>query len=104
VSSAKRAGCTPVAWGVSFIYILNSVGDRTEPCGTSAFIILDVDISPSTETENVLSERKELMSMIKPAEKLILNNYILSHCAMLYQMFVVILGNVLLRYHEHEIN
>jgi hypothetical protein len=37
--------------GVSFVYILNIVGDRAEPCGTPACIILGVDISLSTETE-----------------------------------------------------
>jgi hypothetical protein len=74
VSSEKRARCTPIVWGVSFIYILNSVGDRTEPCGTPALIILGVDISPSTKTENFLLERKEIMSLIKLDEKSIFDN------------------------------
>jgi hypothetical protein len=44
-----------------------------EPCGTLDRVTLGVDISPSTETENVLLERKKLMSLIK-AEKFILDN------------------------------
>jgi hypothetical protein len=67
MSSAKRARCTPIAWGISFIYILNSVGDRTEPYGTPAFVILIVDMSPSTETENFLFERKELTKVLAVA-------------------------------------
>jgi hypothetical protein len=58
VSSAKRARLTPVVWGVSFMYKLQSVGGWTEPCGTPAFIFLGVDISPSTETLNFLFEKK----------------------------------------------
>jgi hypothetical protein len=51
------------------VSILNSRGDRTEPC-----IILGVDISPSTKTENFLLEKKELTSFVKLAEKSILDN------------------------------
>jgi hypothetical protein len=69
VSSAKRARWTPVVWRASFIYILNSAGDRKEPCCTPACIILGVDISLSTETENFPLERKEPISLIKVAEK-----------------------------------
>jgi adenine-specific DNA methylase len=54
--------------GIIYIYILYRVGDRTEPCGTPAYISLGVDISPSTETLNFLFERKELLSLIIPAE------------------------------------
>jgi hypothetical protein len=50
------------------MYKLNSVGDRTEPCGTPAYISLGVDISPSTETLNFLCERKEPKSLIKLVE------------------------------------
>jgi len=59
VSSAKRASWTPGVWGVSFIYKLYSVGARTEPCGTPAFISLGVDSSPSTETLNFWWDRNE---------------------------------------------
>jgi hypothetical protein len=45
------------------MYKLYSVGDRTEPCGTRAFISLGVDISPSTETLNFLCERNELVQL-----------------------------------------
>jgi hypothetical protein len=41
---------------------------RTGPCGTSAFISLGVDISPSTETLNFLCERNELISLIRLVE------------------------------------
>jgi hypothetical protein len=41
------------------------VGDRTEPCGTPACMYLGVDISPSTETLNFRSERKELISFVE---------------------------------------
>jgi hypothetical protein len=46
------------------MYKLYRVGDRTEPCGTPAYIYiyLGVDISPSTETVNFHCERKELIT------------------------------------------
>jgi hypothetical protein len=53
--------------GGNHLYIYR-VGDRTEPCGTPAFTSLGVDISSSTETLNFLFERKELISLIIPAE------------------------------------
>jgi hypothetical protein len=60
--------------GASIIYMLYKVGDRTEPWGTSARISLGIDISPSTETLNLLRERKELMSWIKLVENSNLDN------------------------------
>jgi hypothetical protein len=51
------------------MYKLFNVGARTEPCGTPAFISLDVDISPSTQTLNFLFERNELISFIILADK-----------------------------------
>jgi hypothetical protein len=54
--------------GASFKNILKRVGDRNEPCGTSACITLGVDISPSTETLNFLRQRKEPISLIKLVE------------------------------------
>jgi hypothetical protein len=39
---------------VSFIYRLYNVGEKTEFCGTLAYISLGVDISLSTETSNFL--------------------------------------------------
>jgi hypothetical protein len=54
VLSAKRPRQTPGVWCVLFVYILCNVGDRAEPCGTPACISLGVDISPSTETTEVL--------------------------------------------------
>jgi hypothetical protein len=56
------------------MYILKSVGDRTEPCGTPACITLGVDISPSTETLNFICERKEPISLIKLVENSNLDN------------------------------
>jgi hypothetical protein len=50
------------------MYVLKRVGERTEPCGTPACIILGVDISPSTETLKFHCERKELISLIKLIE------------------------------------
>jgi hypothetical protein len=47
------------------MYKLYSVADRTEPCGTPAFISLRVDISPFTETLNFLCERNEVISLIR---------------------------------------
>jgi hypothetical protein len=72
VSSVKRARCTPHVWGASFI--LKSVGDKTEPCGTPDRITLGVDISPSTETLNFLCERKEPKSLIELVENSNLDN------------------------------
>jgi hypothetical protein len=40
------------------MYKLYSVGDRTEPCGTPAYMYLGVEISPSNETLNFRCERK----------------------------------------------
>jgi hypothetical protein len=54
VSSAKRPREAPGVWGVSLIYRQYNVGDRTEPCGTPAYIFLGVDSSPSTEILNFL--------------------------------------------------
>jgi hypothetical protein len=54
VSSAKIPRYTPDVWGVSFMYRLYNVGDRTEPCGTPACISLGVYSSPSTETLNFI--------------------------------------------------
>jgi hypothetical protein len=59
---------------VSFIYRLNRVGDKTEPCGNPACISLVVDISPSTGTLNSRFGRKELMSLIKLVENSNLDN------------------------------
>jgi hypothetical protein len=57
------------------------VGDRTEPCGTPAFISLGVDISPSAETQNFRCERNELISLIKLIENSNLDNlYIKPGC------------------------
>jgi hypothetical protein len=67
VSSAKWARLTPCVWA-SYIYMLKSVGERTETCGTPACITLGVGISPSTETLNFLWERKEPMSLIRLVE------------------------------------
>jgi hypothetical protein len=50
------------------MYKLYRVGDRTEPCGTPAYIDLGVDISPSTETLNFLCERNYSISLIKLVE------------------------------------
>jgi hypothetical protein len=58
-----------VVWGVSLINRLYGVEDRTEPCGTPAFIHLGVDISPSTETLNFHCNRNELMSLVIRVEK-----------------------------------
>jgi hypothetical protein len=49
----------------SFIYILCSVGNRTEQhCGNSAFICHGIDISPLVETLNFLWGRKEVVSIV----------------------------------------
>jgi hypothetical protein len=50
------------------------VGNRTEPCGTPAFISLGVDILPSTDTLNFLCERNELISLIRLVENSIVDN------------------------------
>jgi hypothetical protein len=57
-------------WRIIYIHIKQCRG-QDGTCGTPALIILGVDISPSTETEYFLFERKELMSLIKLAEKFI---------------------------------
>jgi hypothetical protein len=56
------------------VYKLYSVGDKTESCGTPAFISLSIDILPSTKTLNFLSERDELIRLIRLDENSILNN------------------------------
>jgi hypothetical protein len=53
---------------IIYIYMLYSVGDMTEPCGTPACISLGVGISPSTKTLNFLWEGKELISLIRLLE------------------------------------
>jgi hypothetical protein len=85
VSSAKRAKFAPGVWGVSFIYKLYRVGDRTEPCGTPACMYLGVEFSPSTDTLNFRWERNELISLINVVENCNLDTYRASQCAMLYQ-------------------
>jgi hypothetical protein len=55
----------PEVWGISLMYKLYRVGDRTEPCDIRACMYLGVDISPSTETLKFLCERNELISLIK---------------------------------------
>jgi hypothetical protein len=74
MSSAKRAKFTPKIWGVSLMYKLYRVGDRTEPCCTPACMYLGVEFSPSTETLNFRCERKELISLIEVVENCNLDN------------------------------
>jgi hypothetical protein len=74
VSSAKRLIEISDVWGVSFMYILYNVGDRTEPCGTPDCIFLGVNMSPPIEALNFLSERKELMSLIRLSENFNFDN------------------------------
>jgi len=69
VSSAKSASWVPGVWGPSLICKLYSSGERTEPCGTPAYISFGVDNSSSTETLNFLLERNELISFIVLAER-----------------------------------
>jgi hypothetical protein len=52
-----------------------NVGDRTQPCGTSAYISLGIDISPSTKALNFLWERKELISLFKLTKNFNLDNF-----------------------------
>jgi hypothetical protein len=74
--------------GASFMYRLNRVGDKTEPCGTPACISLGVDISPSTKTLNLRCERKESISLIKLFEKSNLDNlYSKPECYMVSKAF-----------------
>jgi hypothetical protein len=49
--------------------ILYRIGGLPEPCATPTCIILFVYILPSTGAENFIFERKELMSLIKLAER-----------------------------------
>jgi hypothetical protein len=64
----RGQGKHQVLEGASFLYILKTGGDKTEPCGTPACISLGVGISPSTEPLNFLYERKEPISLNKQAE------------------------------------
>jgi hypothetical protein len=50
------------------MYILNSVGDKTEPCGSMARIILGVDISSFIETAFPL-RKKRANELDKTGEK-----------------------------------
>jgi hypothetical protein len=63
-----------MCWGASFIYILKRVWEKIDPCGTPACITFGVDISPSTETLNLLCERREPISLIKLVENSNLDN------------------------------
>jgi hypothetical protein len=51
VSPTKRTTFIQTVRGMPFIYELYSVGDRMEPCGTSACISVGADISLCPETE-----------------------------------------------------
>jgi hypothetical protein len=77
VSSAKRDKFTQEVCGVSLMYKLNRVGDRTEPCCAPACMYLGVDISPSTETLNFRWERNEPISVIKLVENCNLDNLLI---------------------------
>lgn len=43
--------------GISFTYIVNSIDLNMEPCGTSIFIVLIVELVSFTVTKNFLSNR-----------------------------------------------
>jgi hypothetical protein len=58
----------PCFFGGSFIYKSYRVGCRAEPYGTVACILLVIDISPSTQIPNFMSERNELMNLIMLAQ------------------------------------
>jgi hypothetical protein len=68
MSSQRGLRGTPGVSGVSFIYKLQRVRARVEPCGTSACISRGVDSSPSTGTMDVLLDRKELIGLTVLAE------------------------------------
>jgi len=70
VLSAKRAKWTTGVLESSFMYRLYRARARTEPCGTPACILLDVNASLSTVTLKCLLVKNELISFIKFAEKM----------------------------------
>jgi len=58
VSSAKTLILIPGFVGISLMYILNSSGDRQEPCGTPALIFREDDVNDANLTAKVRSDRK----------------------------------------------
>lgn len=58
VPSAKRFRCVPVFGGISLIKITNSNGDKHDPWGTPADIVLNEEIWSSSQTEKDLLIRK----------------------------------------------
>jgi hypothetical protein len=54
-SSAKACSSLVVDVSRSLINIMNSVGDKTQPCGTPALVVWTVDEAPSTATKKFLS-------------------------------------------------
>jgi len=66
VSSANCARLDLKWVGMSFVYIMNKVGDRQEPCGTPAFASRVVDKQFSYLTTNFLFSRNDLISLIWP--------------------------------------
>jgi hypothetical protein len=76
--------------GASFMYRLYKMGDRTLRCGTPACIFLGEEISPSTEALNLLSERKELMSLAVLTEKFnFINLYNKPVCRVISKAFLI---------------
>jgi hypothetical protein len=103
VEDETRARCTPIIWGVSFIYILKSVGYRTELCGTLTCIILCIDIWPTTVTQNFLLERRELISLIKLAKKSNFENvYSKPVCHNRSTLDIGVLGYIGILYHKEH--
>ena len=47
MSSAYVTSLVPGGgWGMSAVYMLKRVGDRTPPCGTPVFVFLCLDVCP----------------------------------------------------------
>jgi hypothetical protein len=71
--------------GASFLYKLYITGASTQPCGTPAATFLGEESSPSTETLNFLSVKKEAISLWDLSEIVTLIAYIVGQGAMLCQ-------------------
>lgn len=63
VSSAKRFVRVPGVEGMSFMYAMNSIGERQDPWGTPAIGVRGVEKSDPTRTEYVLSEMNDCTSL-----------------------------------------
>ena len=57
VSSTNNRGSSSVALGMSFTYIVRSIGPKTDPCGTPVFTTPSSEVCPLTIRYFVLDQQ-----------------------------------------------